>query len=71
MKIEIYYCGEWNYLPEASRLEEELKGKFTDMKIELNKGAGGIFKVILNGRVIFDKADVLRFPNNNEISELI
>lgn len=71
MEIEIYYCGEWNYLPEASRLEDELKGKFSDIKIKLNKGSGGIFKVISDGKVIFDKVDTLRFPNENEILKLI
>ena len=72
MKVEIYYCGEWNYLPEASRLEEELKGNFSDINIKLNEGSGGIFKVIIDDTVIFDKLDVEhRFPNDGEIIERI
>jgi len=71
MKVEIYYCGEWNYLPEASRLEEELKGKFSNVEVKLNVGSGGIFKVILDGNKIFDKASVKRFPYINEISKII
>ena len=72
MNVEIYYCGVWNYLPEASRLEEELKGNFSDINIKLNEGSGGIFKVIIDGTIIFDKLDVEhRFPNDGEIIERI
>lgn len=72
MNVEIFYCGVWNYLPEASRLEEELKGNFSDINIKLNEGSGGIFKVIIDDTVIFDKLDVEhRFPNDGEIIERI
>lgn len=72
MNVEIFYCGVWNYLPEASRLEEELKGNFSDINIKLNEGSGGIFKVIIDDTVIFDKLDVEhRFPNDGEILERI
>ena len=71
MKIEIFYCSEWNYLTQASRLEDELKGKFVDIEVKLIAGKGGIFKVLLNGKMIFNKEDTLRFPNKNEICRLI
>lgn len=72
MNIEIYYCGEWNYLPEASRLEDELKGNFSSVNVKLNKGSGGIFKVIVNEAIIFDKLDIEhRFPKSNEITTRI
>ena len=75
MNIKIYYCGEWNYLPEASRLEEELKGNFSDLDIELIEGKGGTFLVILKDVVIFDKLALPRnkaaFPKNEEISNII
>ena len=72
MNVEIFYCGVWNYLPEASRLEEELKGNFSDINIKLNEGSGGIFKVIIDDTIIFDKLDVEhRFPNDGEIIERI
>jgi len=68
MNIEIYYCGEWNYLPEASRLEEELKGNLENLEIKLHEGLGGIFKVLVDGFIIFDKLDIEhRFPKENEI----
>lgn len=59
-------------MPEASRLEDELKGNFSDINIKLNEGSGGIFKVIIDDTVIFDKLDVEhRFPNDGEIIERI
>jgi len=75
MFIKIFYCGEWNYLPEASRLEDELKNSFNDVEIELNKSSGGDFRVIVDEKTIFDKramsGDEARFPNDGEISSLI
>lgn len=72
MNIEIHYCGEWNYLPEASRLEDELTGNFSNVKIKLNKGSGGIFKVNVDGFIIFDKLEIhKRFPKENEITTRI
>jgi len=75
MFIKIFYCGEWNYLPEASRLEDELKISFNDIEIELNKSSGGDFRVIVDEKTIFDKramsGDEARFPNDGEISSLI
>ena len=72
MNIEIHYCGEWNYLPEASRLEDELKGNLINVNIKLNEGSGGIFKVIVDGLIVFDKLDIEhRFPKSNEITTRI
>jgi len=75
MFIKIFYCGEWNYLPQASRLEDELKNSFDDVEIELNKSSGGDFRVIVDEKTIFDKramsGDEARFPNDGEISSII
>ncbi len=72
MFVEIYYCTEWNYLPEASRLEEELKGNFPNIRIELIESNGGTFKVVANKEVIYDKLTLskqnARFPMDDEIS---
>jgi len=75
MNIEIYYCGMWNYLPQASRLEEELKDDFPDAKINLIKGSGGTFIVEVDKKEIFSKLalpkEKRRFPKDNEISDKI
>lgn len=75
MTIKIYYCSMWNYLPQASRLEEELKNNFKDIDINLIAGSGGTFKVIVDEKVIFDKLAISKtesvFPQTNQISKLI
>ena len=73
MNIFIEYCGDWNYLPEASRVEAELKAKYPDSTIKLIKGGGGIFDVKCDGKLIYSKLNTKgqRFPNDGEISGLI
>ena len=73
MNIFIEYCGAWNFLPQASRVEAELKSKKPDLDIELIKGGGGIFEVKCDGKMIFSKLDhkEQRFPKDGEISTLL
>lgn len=72
MNIEIYYCVVWNYLPEASRVEEEIKKIYSSANIKLNESSGGDFRVLVNETLIFDKLnDTQRFPRENEIVDLI
>lgn len=72
MNIEIYYCVVWNYLPEASRVEEEIKKTYNSANIKLIESSGGDFRVLINKTLIFDKLnDTQRFPNENEIIDLI
>lgn len=46
---------------------EEAKG----VQAELIKGGGGIFDVKLDGQLIFSKHEQGRFPDNEEVIELI
>ena len=76
MNITITYCGVWNYLPRASRVEDEIKEAFSDVKIDLIESSGGVFDVTLNGSLIFSKlqrigTDSQRFPFEGEIVALI
>ena len=70
MKAKIKYCQEWNYKPRASGLQAELEEKF-GATVELIAGGGGIYEVTIDGKVVFDKFSSGRFPNDNEIVELI
>ena len=54
MKVEITYCGVWDYLPQASRLEDELKNNFNDVNISLHESSGGDFRVIVDEKVIWN-----------------
>ena len=72
MELFIEYCTSWNYLPEASRVESELKQSYPDLYIKLVKGSDGIFNVIYNGKLIFSKKNTAeqRFPRKGEIVAL-
>lgn len=77
MNVEIHYCVVWNNLPQASRLEEELKGNFPNININLIKGSGGIFKVLVEGKEVFNKDNISLmdnrsfFPDEGEITTII
>ena len=70
MKIAIKYCAQWNYLPRASRLGDELKNNL-GAEIELIAGSNGIFDINLDGEMIFSKFAKGRFPDPGEVVELI
>jgi len=66
MRVQITYCGAWNFLPQASslaaRIQEEL-----GVEAELIRGGNGIFDVVVDGKRIFSKDAVGRFPEDEEI----
>ena len=66
MKIEIHYCTEWNYKPQAAGLAEELSDAF-GVKAELIPGRGGIFDVIVDDNLVFSKSQAGRFPESGEV----
>jgi selT/selW/selH-like putative selenoprotein len=51
-------------------LEEELRGRF-GAHIELIAGAGGVYEVMVDGKEVFSKAKLNRFPEDGEIVTLI
>ena len=44
MAIEIEYCEQWNYRPEADRVSAEIE-KATGQNVVLMGGSGGIFEI--------------------------
>ena len=70
MKVSIKYCKQWNYLPRASSMGDELK-KNLGADIELIAGSNGVFDVAVDGKMIFSKSDKSRFPQVDEIINLI
>lgn len=76
MDIVIEYCVIWDYLPKASRAEEEIKSVYRDAKVTLKPGERGAFEVSLNGKLIFSKLYRVatfreRFPEPRELVKLI
>ena len=70
MKFTITYCGMWNYRPQAAGLADELKRKF-GAEATLIESRGGVFEVEVDGRLIFSKKQLDRFPENGEIETLV
>ena len=70
MNISIEYCTQWNYDVRALSLRDNIKNKF-GIDVELIEGSGGVFEVSLNNSLIFSKKELSRFPEENEIEDLI
>ena len=71
MKLSIEYCSAWNYLPQASSLEAELKQNFPNMEISLISSGGGVFEIVLGGKLVFSKKAINRFPEKGEVVRII
>ena len=69
-KMSIEYCTMWGYLDKALSLRETIEKQF-GIKAELIKSAGGVFEVTLNNSLIFSKKELGRFPDDNEIKNII
>jgi len=70
MRVRIEYCGEWNYYPRAASLAADIKERF-GVEAELKRSSGGVFEVKKDGDLIFSKRQLGRFPNENEVVELL
>lgn len=71
MKIEIFY-SKWHYGLRASRVEDEIRESFPKANIMSVSGSSSDFKVIVDGKTIFDKVDDTQdFPRIFEITKLI
>ena len=51
-------------------MRETIEKQF-GIKAELIKSTGGVFEVTLNNSLIFSKKELGRFPNYDEISDII
>ena len=70
VKIEIHYCAQWNYKPEAVGLAAELKENF-GVETELFAEGKGIFDVVVDGDIIYSKYKTGRFPEPDEVTTIL
>lgn len=70
MNIEIHYCAQWDYKPNAVSLAAELEDNLS-LTAELFPEGQGIFDVVFNGQIVYSKYDEHRFPNAGEVTEII
>ena len=73
MNISIEYCNKWNYLPRAASMATELLEKYGNSisRLELIPSEGGVYEVMKNGKLIFSKKKEERFPELDEIKQLL
>ena len=73
MKLSIEYCNAWNYLPIASRMAADLLEKYGNNVTDLTliPSSGGVYEVTKNGTLIFSKKELERFPELDEIIDII
>ena len=70
MKVEIEYCVQWNYRPEADRVSAEIS-ELENVTVELIDGKGGIFEVRRDGELLWKKERGGAFPTEGEITAAI
>ena len=73
MILSIEYCNSWNYLPRASRMAADLLDKYGNniTKLILIPSSGGVYEVMKNDQVIFSKKELNRFPELDELIDII
>ncbi len=69
MKIEIEYCEQWNYRPEADRVSAEIK-QATGIEVTLVGGGGGIFEIRKDGEILWKKERGGSFPAEGEAAKI-
>jgi selenoprotein W-related protein len=52
-------------------LKAALEKEFPEIEIELIKSSGGAFEVFLEGKKVYSKLDLGRFPEHSEIINLL
>jgi selT/selW/selH-like putative selenoprotein len=52
-------------------LAEQLRNRYDEIDVELIKGSGGAFEVRREGELLFSKHRVGRFPDDEEIFEVL
>ena len=70
MNISIEYCTQWGYLDRALSLREDLenefRNRFDEFKVNLIKGTGGVYEIMVNEHLqVFSKKELNRFPNSS------
>jgi selenoprotein W-related protein len=72
-RVEIVYCTQCRWLLRATWMAQELLTTFVDDlgEVALVPGAGGIFEVRVDGKLIFSRAEAGRFPESKELKQVI
>lgn len=72
-RIEIRYCTQCRWLMRAAWMAQELLTTFEKEigEIALVPGTGGVLDIRVNEEIIFSRKEAGRFPELNELKQLI
>jgi selenoprotein W-related protein len=72
-RLEIRYCTQCRWLLRASWLAQELLTTFADElgEVALVPGTGGVFRVHLDGELLWDRAEQRGFPELPSLKRLV
>ena len=73
-KITIEYCPKCGWLLRSAWLAQEILTTFVDDMEEVSlkpSVVGGIFKINLNGKEIFDRKQAEHFPEAKELKQMV
>jgi selT/selW/selH-like putative selenoprotein len=71
MRIEIKYCGQWNYEPRARAAASLIRKIRPDAQVTLRRSGGGVFEIIVDDHIACSKQTVGRFPTDAEIIAVV
>ena len=71
--IEITYCTQCRWLLRAAWMAQELLTTFEQdlASVALKPGSNGVFDITVNQQLIFSRKDAGRFPEANEVKQLV
>ena len=71
--VQILYCHECGYLPDAVNMADKLLREFNRRLegITLVSGEGGAFEVSIDGKLAFSKLETGRFPALKEVRDAL
>jgi len=71
--ISIEYCTSWGYLKRAVALTENILNEHKNAinMVKIIPSSGGVFEVKFGDELIFSKKALDRFPEENEVENII
>ena len=71
--LSIEYCTSWGYLKRAVALSESVlnEHKLNVEELIIIPSQGGVFEISVDGKLLFSKTELGRFPEDGEAEEII
>lgn len=69
--VKVEYCGGWGYGSRFERLKQDIEVAVPGAQVSGTVGRKSSFEVTLNGKVVFSKLKAGKFPENEEIVEMV